>query len=80
MISVTQENLRIGAKVVRGKDWKYNNQDRGEVGIIRSLSSTAGWVNVDGKNGWDNNYRIGAEGKYDLYYFEETIIFNYLIF
>jgi hypothetical protein len=68
----------IGAKVVRGRDWEWGNQDDNNIGTIIDKSSE-GWVKVK----WDNKdyrnsyrigatYRIGANGKYDLYYYTET--------
>lgn len=59
----------IGAKVVRGKDWVYGNQDGGEgkTGvIIENLEN--GWVTVLWENGSKDGYRIGDHGMYDLYF------------
>ncbi|KAI8478850.1 E3 ubiquitin-protein ligase HTD1, partial [Branchiostoma belcheri] len=42
----------VGARVVRGLDWKWRDQD--------------GWVDVTWDAGGSNSYRMGAEGKYDL--------------
>lgn len=60
----------IGARVVRGKDLDWGNQDGNGVGTIIEKGDE-GWVRVK----WDNKvcencYRIGYNGKYDLYYHE----------
>jgi hypothetical protein len=65
----------IGAKVVRGKDWDYDSQDKDAIyGIIEEAGST-GWVKVawQSKQGITidrNSYRIGDDDKYDLYYYD----------
>ena len=62
----------IGAKVVRGRDWKYGEQDGGEgnVGsILQELENDR--VRVLWENGHKNMYRIGCERKYDLYFATE---------
>ena len=60
-----------GTKVVRGPDWKYDNQDGGgnSTGkVIGFVDGCPGWVRVK----WNGNdkeyrYRIGAEkGKFDI--------------
>lgn len=59
--------LRVGMRVVRGIDWKWNTQDGvppGE-GTVRSEPS-GGWVDVEWDAGGSNSYRMGADGKYDL--------------
>ena len=61
----------VGAKVVRGRDWSWRDQDGNGVGTILGLSSQ-GWVTVKWNNGDQNSYRIGAEDKYDLYYLNST--------
>ncbi len=76
---VTFYNCKIGDKVVRGRDWSWNNQDKGSVyGIIRaylnadsSKNALVNWVNHKGIT--VNNscyYRIGPE-KFDLYFYEQ---------
>jgi hypothetical protein len=58
-----------GAKVVRGKDWVYGNQDGGEgkTGvIIEKLPNN--WVTVLWEKGSKDGYSIGDHGKYDLYF------------
>jgi hypothetical protein len=63
----------IGAKVVRGRDWKYGEQDGGEgnIGTIVEKSGRNGWVEVKWKACNTNLYRMGAESKYDLYFATE---------
>lgn len=61
----------IGARVVRGPDWKWNKQDGGEghVGTVRNFESAEEVVVV-----WDNgtaaNYRCA--GAYDLRLFDSS--------
>ena len=60
--------LRVGMKVRRGTDWKWGDQDGGAGGtgkIIEEVDSDQ-WVRVRWADGSTNNYRWGAEGKYDL--------------
>jgi hypothetical protein len=66
----------FGAKVVRGRDWQFFDQDEGsEYGVIIPDKKEEGWVRVEwvdkeGKYVRRNSYRVGADGKYDLYYYE----------
>ena len=60
----------IGARVVRGRNWDWNNQDGNGVGTIIE-NGNEGWAKVKWDNKiCENSYRIGAYGKYDLYYIE----------
>ena len=61
----------FGARVVRGRDWKWSNQDGGSIGTVIGVDwGVDGWTRVT----WDHtmsgsntsNYRMGAESKYDL--------------
>lgn len=68
----------VDAKVVRGEDWCYENQDtRAIYGfILEQEPGELGWVSVDwvneeGKYLGNNHYRIGAADCYDLYYYED---------
>ncbi|KAK7477746.1 hypothetical protein BaRGS_00031034 [Batillaria attramentaria] len=56
-----------GARVVRGMDWKWRDQDGsppGEGTVTGDLHN--GWVDVTWDAGGSNSYRMGAEGKFDL--------------
>lgn len=58
-----------GARVVRGLDWKWGDQDgpggpQGEGTITGEIHN--GWIDVAWDHGASNSYRMGAEGKYDL--------------
>jgi E3 ubiquitin-protein ligase HECTD1 len=55
-----------GARVIRGSDWKWQNQDdtKAEGTVVGELQN--GWVEVLWDNTSFNLYRMGAEGKYDL--------------
>ncbi|RXG68738.1 putative HERC2-like protein 3 [Armadillidium vulgare] len=60
--------MRVGTRVKRGMDWKWNDQDGpqpGEGRVIGELGQD-GWIRVQWDNGSTNSYRMGKEGKYDL--------------
>ncbi|XP_044733919.1 E3 ubiquitin-protein ligase HECTD1 isoform X2 [Chrysoperla carnea] len=61
------KHIQPGAKVVRGIDWKWRDQDGsppGEGTITSELHN--GWVDITWDHGGSNSYRMGAEGKYDV--------------
>nr|KAG5708186.1 hypothetical protein BaRGS_021120 [Batillaria attramentaria] len=60
--------LKPGDRVKRGKDWKWNNQDGSPPGpgTVTDAPASKGWVNVTWDAGDSNNYRLGAQGCYDL--------------
>jgi E3 ubiquitin-protein ligase HECTD1 len=61
------KHLTVGARVVRGLDWKWRDQDGsppGEGTVTGELHN--GWIDVTWDHGGSNSYRMGAEGKYDL--------------
>uniref|UniRef100_A0A1B6DIC7 E3 ubiquitin-protein ligase n=1 Tax=Clastoptera arizonana TaxID=38151 RepID=A0A1B6DIC7_9HEMI len=61
------KHLVTGARVVRGIDWKWRDQDgtpSGEGTVSGELHN--GWIDVTWDHGGSNSYRMGAEGKYDL--------------
>jgi len=69
-----QPKISIGTRVVRGKDWKWADQDGNGTGTVTNFSSLRGWVQVK----WDHNpkaasnpYRFGL-GSYDLYELDES--------
>lgn len=76
---VTEDNVHIGMKVCKGRDWEYSPQDKGSIyGVVTRAHYMDGWCQVD----WLNEklkpvaegfcYRIGDLDKYDLYVYEET--------
>ena len=58
----------VGARVVRGQDWVYGNQDGSPPGkgTVTGPHSLDGWVKVKWDHGSADSYRIGEEGKFDL--------------
>lgn len=67
-IPVTVETL--GARVIKGRDWDWGDQNGGTEGTIisRLEGTTSNWVRVRWDNDNENSYRIGHDNKYDLYY------------
>ncbi|XP_037777240.1 E3 ubiquitin-protein ligase HECTD1-like isoform X18 [Penaeus monodon] len=64
---VKSQHMVVGARVVRGLDWKWRDQDGNppsEGTITGELHN--GWIDVTWDHGASNSYRMGAEGKYDL--------------
>jgi hypothetical protein len=62
--------MMVGAKVVRGCDWDWDDQDgpnsvAGE-GTVTGLADHYGWVGVTWDHGLSHQYRMGAVGKFDL--------------
>lgn len=76
-LPVTKENVKIGDRVVRGKDWGWWEQDKGSVyGVIKSkhyendnywIGIT--WVDYKGVEVKRDVYRIGPD-IFDLYFYE----------
>ncbi|GAB6021555.1 hypothetical protein CHUAL_004153 [Chamberlinius hualienensis] len=67
MKSQVLKHMVVGARVVRGIDWKWRDQDGsspGEGTVTGELHN--GWIDVTWDHGGSNSYRMGAEGKYDL--------------
>ncbi|CAH1175954.1 unnamed protein product [Phaedon cochleariae] len=66
--------LSPGARIVRGPDWNWGNQDGGEgsvgtvceIGKAGAVGSPDKTVVVQWDNGARTNYRVGYNGKYDL--------------
>ena len=54
-----------GSRVVRGVDWRWEDQDGTCEGIVTSEIHN-GWIDVKWNHGLRNSYRMGAEGKFDL--------------
>ncbi|XP_017855238.2 E3 ubiquitin-protein ligase MIB2 isoform X2 [Drosophila busckii] len=69
----------VGAKVVRGPDWEWNDQDGGE-GKTGRVMEIRGWdnescrsvANVSWVTGSTNVYRLGHKGNVDLKYISAT--------
>ncbi|CAL4158048.1 unnamed protein product [Meganyctiphanes norvegica] len=67
----------VGAKVVRGPDWDWGQQDGGE-GKCGRVTEIRGWDNESGRSvanvtwvcGSTNVYRVGHKGKVDLKYLQ----------
>ncbi|XP_034233940.1 uncharacterized protein LOC117640978 [Thrips palmi] len=62
--------LKVGARVMRGRDWDWGNQDGSGLGRVTSkglLMRLAGVVGVRWDNGHENVYRMDAgDDKFDL--------------
>lgn len=56
-----------GARVIRGPDWRWDDQDGNPPceGVVTGEIHN-GWIDVKWDHGLRNSYRMGAEGKYDL--------------
>ncbi|KAL4220948.1 E3 ubiquitin-protein ligase mib2 [Mactra antiquata] len=73
-----------GARVVRGPDWDWGNQDGGE-GKIGKVTDVRGWDSESGRSvaavtwssGSTNVYRVGHKGKVDLKYVQAATGGNY---
>ncbi|XP_063229552.1 E3 ubiquitin-protein ligase MIB2 [Bacillus rossius redtenbacheri] len=74
-VKIQLKGIFVGAKVVRGADWDWNNQDGGE-GKTGRVIDIRGWDNESGRSvanvtwtsGSTNVYRLGHKGKVDLKY------------
>ena len=66
MIRQQIKSMTLGARVVRGPDWKWRDQD----GVTCEGTVTGelhnGWIDITWDHGASNSYRMGAEGKFDL--------------
>ena len=67
--ALTMDGLLIGARVCRGPDWKWDEQDGGAggLGTVQPGSKDVGWFEVT----WDhdrstNLYRYDVDGECDL--------------
>ncbi|XP_064610755.1 E3 ubiquitin-protein ligase MIB2-like [Liolophura sinensis] len=74
---VEAKGIYPGAKVVRGPDWEWEDQDGGKGGKVVNVMN---WGTDTGRSGvsvvWSsgskNNYRVGYKGKVDLKYVQEA--------
>ena len=82
---VTHDNCKIGDLVVRGRDWRWGDQDIYEgkqtVGRIIGILNNSKWVRVEwGKQELgiqSDAYRVGEveeKDTYDLVFYEKIII------
>ncbi|XP_060572601.1 uncharacterized protein LOC132730645 [Ruditapes philippinarum] len=64
--SIDSSELKIGSIVVRGKDWRWKDQDGGEgnVGVVTKIDGPV--VHVIWSHGGLGNYRYGYNKKFDL--------------
>lgn len=79
---VRKNNYKLGDRVVRGRDWKWYNQDCNIYGkqltgvIVKHKGDNPEWVMVDWYDNdriiHSNDYRVGYEDKYDLYFAEPS--------
>ncbi|GAB6018437.1 hypothetical protein CHUAL_000145 [Chamberlinius hualienensis] len=78
-VKIQLKGIFIGAKVIRGPDWDWGNQDGGDSKTGRVVD-IAGWdnessrsvANVTWSSGSTNVYRLGHKGKVDLKYVQEA--------
>ena len=68
-LSLLHKQMVMGARVIKGADWKWAAQDANPSGpsegtVISELSD--GWLEVIWDNGTFNFYRMGFEAKSDL--------------
>ncbi|KAL7645433.1 UNVERIFIED_CONTAM: hypothetical protein RMT77_003819 [Armadillidium vulgare] len=74
---VPLQGIFVGAKVIRGPDWDWGNQDGGE-GKWGRVTEIRGWDNESGRSvasvTWLSNttnvYRVGHKGKVDVKYIQ----------
>ncbi|GAB0092249.1 E3 ubiquitin-protein ligase Ufd4 [Sergentomyia squamirostris] len=60
------KHITSGARVVRGVDWRWDDQDGPQCEGTVTGEIHNGWIDVKWDHGVRNSYRMGAEGKYDL--------------
>ncbi|XP_074653934.1 E3 ubiquitin-protein ligase MIB2-like [Tubulanus polymorphus] len=77
---ICSRGIFAGAKVVRGPDWDWGNQDGGE-GRLGKVSDIRGWEGESGRSvacvswvsGVTNVYRLGHKGKVDIKYITDAV-------
>jgi hypothetical protein len=62
----TDSSCPQGARVKRGPDWQWGDQDGGDgqLGTVQEWDDQ--WCKVTWDNGYKNSYRVGSDGAYDL--------------
>ena len=78
MTIVTEENVYVGMKVVRGRDWQWADQDKDSAyGVITRIRSDkwvcVNWENPNNRKYQDYIYRVGSGLCYDLYMYESSV-------
>ncbi|XP_035211065.1 E3 ubiquitin-protein ligase MIB2-like [Stegodyphus dumicola] len=79
-VRLQMKGIFVSAKVVRGPDWDWGNQDGGE-GKTGKVLDIRGWdnesersvANVTWSSGSTNVYRLGHKGKVDLKYTQDAV-------
>lgn len=71
---VTEYNYKIGDKVVRGRDWKWGDEDKDSVyGVIYAGVDggwlSVSWINYKGRIVNKQEYEVGPN-QFDLYFYE----------
>ncbi|XP_055589973.1 E3 ubiquitin-protein ligase MIB2, partial [Uranotaenia lowii] len=79
-VKIQLKGIFVGARVVRGPDWEWNNQDGGpnKTGRVMEIR---GWdnescrsvANVSWASGSTNVYRLGHKGNVDLRYVQPAV-------
>jgi len=72
--------MELGLRVVRGPNWKWQNQDGGEghVGTVVEIGKSSKsntpdkTVVVQWDSGFRTNYRVGYQGFYDLRVYDQA--------
>ena len=77
-VIVTKENAFLGMKVVRGRDWKYMEQDKDSVyGVITKITPEdwvyVDWIDEEGNINNNNCYEIGYNNIYSLYEYDSKL-------
>jgi len=75
-----QNLMELGLRVVRGPNWKWQNQDGGEghVGTVVEIGKSSKsntpdkTVVVQWDSGFRTNYRVGYQGFYDLRVYDQA--------
>lgn len=57
-IVVTMDNVVVGARVKRGPDWQWWDQDGGGEGVITNYEPGDKWVAVKWDMAYSNKYRV----------------------
>ena len=65
--------MEAGCRVVRGPDWKWDDQDGGEghVGTVVVVGKSGKTAVVQWDDGTRANYRCGFQGAFDLCLFDD---------